>query len=918
MKKRLLSILLLCCMALTLLPTTAFAEGGTEVCTCETACTAESMNADCPVCGAEGAVAENCAKYVKPADDVPTQPESEPVVLNDEGETWTEINQNYFSNNKDAVRNVTLGAGSYRLTGNINFADSNAYILYIEGKVTLDLNGYELNSTREASSAVSVKENAELTLVDGSEAQSGAIRRIKGDGESGNAYGVSVGSGAAFIMNGGTIVADGYCVCNDGTFTINCGTIQGNGSQSVGVENRGKMYANGGTVKDCATLALDNYGTVLVDPNASGTVFHGDASNGYPQIAATISGGIFHGIVVNHQNGTISGGTFNGYVANFKGAVINGGVFNDAVWNYSNGEIQGTFNAGIVTGSGTAEDPYLISNAAQLKWFRYIVNSEGSTNVCAVLKNDINLENEAWTPIGTDSSAYTGTFDGGGHTISGLNVTGDFRYAGLFGAVTGGTIKNLTVAGSVAGSSTADDSVAGGIAGKAIGSTIEACANLCSVSANQYVGGIVGMIHNTTVRDCYNIGTISGTSNAGGIVGMTSQVSNNTIIANCYNVGNVSVESAANYAGGILGSDGSGGVSNCYYLKGTAENAIGFGSVNYLASKTAEEFADGTVLKLLKAGERGNYADPWADECKYLAAAGKTLSVFKGQGDAHTHTWGAWTSNGDGTRTHTCPCGVSETVNYSSSSSRTYYTIQATAGTGGAISPSGKVSVREGRTQVFTITPDQGYAVSDVRIDGESVGAVTSYTFENVRKAHTIEVSFAKVKVFVDVPAGSYYEDAVDWAVENGITQGTDDTHFSPDDVCTRAQMVTFLWRAAGSPKVEDGKNPFVDVKADAYYYDAVLWAVQQGVTSGTSATTFSPDATVTRGQTVTFLYRNAGSPDVSGTMPFADVEADAYYAKAVLWAVEQKITTGTSETTFHPMNDCTRGQIVTFLYRAR
>ena len=171
---------------------------------------------------------------------------------------------------------------------------------------------------------------------------------------------------------------------------------------------------------------------------------------------------------------------------------------------------------------------------------------------------------------------------------------------------------------------------------------------------------------------------------------------------------------------------------------------------------------------------------------------------------------------------------------------------------------------------------------------------------------------------FVDVKEGAYYYDAVLWAVEQKITSGTSATTFSPDASCTRAQMVTFLWRAAGSPKVENGKNPFADVKADAYYYDAVLWAVEKGVTSGTSATTFSPDATVTRGQTVTFLYRNAGSPEVSGTMPFTDVETDAYYAKAVQWAVQQKITTGTSETTFSPMSDCTRGQIVTFLYRAK
>ena len=127
--------------------------------------------------------------------------------------------------------------------------------------------------------------------------------------------------------------------------------------------------------------------------------------------------------------------------------------------------------------------------------------------------------------------------------------------------------------------------------------------------------------------------------------------------------------------------------------------------------------------------------------------------------------------------------------------------------------------------------------------------------------------------------------------------------------------MVTFLWRAAGSPKVS-GTNPFSDVSADAYYYDAVLWAVEKGITSGTSATTFAPDATVTRGQTVTFLYRAAGSPAASGS-GFSDVSSDAYYADAVAWAVQQNITTGTGNGKFSPNADCTRAQIVTFLYRA-
>ena len=253
-----------------------------------------------------------------------------------------------------------------------------------------------------------------------------------------------------------------------------------------------------------------------------------------------------------------------------------------------------------------------------------------------------------------------------------------------------------------------------------------------------------------------------------------------------------------------------------------------------------------------------------------------------------------------------------------------YYTIKTTAGAGGSISPSGSVSVREGRDQTFTITPDKSYAVSNVKIDGKSIGAVKSYTFENVSRTHTIEVIFMKANgnpqtgVFVDVATGSYYEDAVDWAVGNGITQGTDATHFSPDGICTRAQAVTFLWRAAGSPEPETRAMPFTDVPVGSYYYDAVLWAVENGITKGTSDTTFSPNMTCTRAQIVAFLWRSEKSPAAGTANPFADVKSTAYYADAVLWAVKENITRGTTNTTFSPDADCTRAQIVTFLWRCK
>ncbi|MCC8078950.1 MAG: S-layer homology domain-containing protein [Oscillospiraceae bacterium] len=173
----------------------------------------------------------------------------------------------------------------------------------------------------------------------------------------------------------------------------------------------------------------------------------------------------------------------------------------------------------------------------------------------------------------------------------------------------------------------------------------------------------------------------------------------------------------------------------------------------------------------------------------------------------------------------------------------------------------------------------------------------------------------SKLSVFTDIASGSYYADAVAWAVINGITTGTSSTTYSPDDACTRAQAVTLLWRAAGSPEASS-ENPFDDVSEDDYCYTAVLWALERGITTGTSETTFSPDDTCTRAEIVALLYRAyKGTAEAAGD--FADVAADAWYAPAVAWAVDNEITTGTSEEAFSPDNGCTRGQIVTFLYRA-
>ena len=262
----------------------------------------------------------------------------------------------------------------------------------------------------------------------------------------------------------------------------------------------------------------------------------------------------------------------------------------------------------------------------------------------------------------------------------------------------------------------------------------------------------------------------------------------------------------------------------------------------------------------------------------------------------------------------------------SGGSSVTTYTITASAGEGGSISPSGRVFAAHNSDKTFTITADKGYEISDVVVDGKSVGAVERYAFEQIRANHTIHVTFVQTidegdtplgsLPFPDIPEGSWYEDAVIWAVDKGITAGTSATAFSPDGICTRAQVVTFLWRAAGSPAPKSDAMPFSDVPVGSWYYDAVLWAVEQGITAGTSAAIFSPDLNCTRAQIVTLLYRAAGSPAVSGSAAFSDVATDAYYASAVKWAEMSGITSGIGGGLFGSDNDCTRAQIVTFIYR--
>lgn len=431
----------------------------------------------------------------------------------------------------------------------------------------------------------------------------------------------------------------------DSARIVGCAAANGSGLYITGsqVPGYGKLFANSGSVDGDVVLGDTEDGPSTIT-GSGGTVFNGKVT---VTPGSTIESGKFNGEVIN--NGTITGGVFNNTVSG--SGTINGGTFN------------GTPDH--ITGSGTETDPYQINTAEGLKWFRDKVNNatkEPDTKICAELTEDIDLNGEAWTPIGIGDAfyartpPYSGTFDGKGHTIKNLSIDSSAHYVGLFGYVYGGTIRNLTVSGSVKGSEHT-----GGIAGAANGGTFENCANQCAVQGGT-TGGIIGFATEEgtlIVRDCYNVGSITTTTgnSVGGIIGQCINTSGT--IRNCYNAGTVTGTASV---GAIIGNPGTNKIYNCYYLEGSVTRAGNGDKVSI--SKTATEFADGTVLALLKAGERDNNADPWADECKYLAAAGKTLPVFNGQGDAHDHN-GNWTSNGDGTHSRHCTCNAVETVNCS-------------------------------------------------------------------------------------------------------------------------------------------------------------------------------------------------------------------------------------------------------------
>ena len=526
----------------------------------------------------------------------------------------------------------------------------------------------------------------------------------------------------------------------------------------------------------------------------------------------------------------------------------------------------------------------------------------------------------------------------------------------------------------------ANNACVGGITGYSVHGIFQNCASVNNKIISQtYAGGIVGEIDDSisnnegasAFTNCYvaegNISAfaddVQDYSIAGGFIGRVTE--DNPTLENCYvydtSTSIADTKASFKKTGIIVGScymnlpnyEAKVTTTNCYYGKCTVDaDFTTDGNAGTAVEKTEAEFADGTVKGFLgdafiQGGKYPILASSPADYTKVDEAIAVAKAI---DGSRYTNYDAVEAAINAVDRNKS----VLEQADVDKMAKDIRDAIDAlvkksnssSSGGGGSSTPryavtvpdkteNGSLSVtpknaKKGSDVTITATPDKGYEVDDIVAKDAKGNKLTlkdngdgTYTFTMPASKVTVTAAFAEKKaepiapekLFADVSAEEYYYEAVKWASENGVTGGIGENLFGANLPCTRAQIVTFLWRAAGSPEPK-GMSGFVDVSADAYYAKAVAWAVEEGIVSGTSATTFNPDAVCTRAQSVAFLYRAFGEK-VNKAAGFSDVSADAYYADAVAWAVENGVASGIGGGLFAPDQDCARGQIVAFLYRA-
>ena len=824
-------------------------------------------------------------------------------------------------------------------------ADTKENVTISTPYVTLDLNGHTLNgSTGERKPALTI--TARVTVMDSSAAQTGTIMREDTAENSGvsSHYVIDVQGGGWLTFESGTVKNDSGAGGTKGAslvrvgddsvakypgLNIKGGTFTQDNFIVIKVD-RGDLFLNGGTLNCANSYAVENWHRATIKGGTvNGNVSSWTYSSGLNS-ELTINGGTVNGNVesVSYDGAegklakvAITGGTVNGTLStkrygeeaapskDMATIEVTGGTFSSdptkyvvedsAVTNNSDGTF-GVAKAYLAkvgdTSYYTMDEAFKAQTASGAEIVLLRDYTTGSTFNSGSVARVVNLNGYTWTCTGTDanSAAFEINNPNASLTVKNGKIVSS-QLVGLIPSAMGGTIKydnsSLTFE-NVEMSTTAT-------------SGIETNGNNTNDSVT---------LRNSTLNVPNGFGIYFPSSG-------TLTIDNSTINAKTMGV-QVCAGSLSINAGSTITV--SGGPVEKTENDGAIQDGAAISIVNRKGYKGLDkiEVTGGTFTA--KSGNAAIKAYDWQNNTAADFTASDKVSVSGGTFSSavkpeYCAPGFVPKANSDGTY------GVTRHSSGSSSYDPTYSVSTPSKTENGSVTVSPK-SASKGDTVTVTVKPDSGYVLETLTVTDKNGNELTlkdkgdgKYTFTMPAGKVEVKATFMEdnsvLNFFYDVPNGAYFYEAVKWAVKSGVTNGLSDTMFGPYESCTRAQIVTFLWRAAGSPEPKTASS-FTDVPASAYYAKAVAWAIENGITNGMTETMFAPNATCTRGQSVTFLYR-ALKGTASGSTNFTDVKPDAFYADAVNWAVASGVTNGTSATTFSPNADCTRAEIVTFLYRA-
>ena len=917
MKRKLLSILLTFCLAFSLLPTAALADG-------------EGTPAPAEVPAAVGTALPAAVDGV--------------ITLGNDSYVMSEDTTAFV--NVPAGVTATLDLGGKTLT---NKADEHTIIVENGATLTITGNGIVDNVSHGKGAIVN---SGEVTLNGGTFKRSAEKGTYSPYGNGGNSWYTIANYGTMEINTGVTVENDGgysSMIRNGGEATADCNlTIRGGnfvgGVNTVKNDYFGVLTINGGNFSNTAQYVIMNWnkaeitaGTFRTLDTASAVLFtsaFGGNANYVGKL--TISGGEFkhasdtQEMIVDHYNASnsgtaaVTGGKFdadisayvpNGYIQNENGAVETLGETNAVA------KVGGTYYKTLADAVAAAQDGDTITLLKDAE-LTSTLNLAKNITIDGQGKYTIKAANSF--TVGSDNKTYCVLYVSGEVTLKDVTVNGNEKCRVIFcdkGKLTidGATITNGKAPNFIGGvymtSSASFEMKSGSITGNKNAKGYQNDEYL-QYSSDLWIGananGALTAINGGTIGNVFVNANAWSASNPG------SFTMNGGTVTNLY------VEHDANYGATFKYNDGT--IEHLYLSKengngqsievtpvkgviyngGVKEQDLVTLTMKYNDGATADStynVASGTTITLPTPRRSGYTFNGWYDGSKFYAAgASYTVSA--------TVTLNAsWSYISSGS-------SYDPTYSVSTPSKTEHGTV--------TVSPK---SASKGDTVTVTVKPDSGYVLETLTVTDKNGNELTlkdkgngKYTFTMPAGKVEVKATFMEdnsmLNFFYDVPNNAYFYEAVKWAVKNGITDGVGNNLFAPEQPCTRAQIVTFLWRAAGSPEPKGAASGMTDVVSGSYYEKAVAWAIENGITTGTTTSTFSPDATCTRAQAVTFLAR-ALKAKAASAAEFSDVPTGSYFADAVAWAAANGVTEGIGGGLFGSDNDCTRGQIVTFLYRA-